>query len=103
MMTRHPVSTKGLRRVSSARAHGQQAMAHGKADKAGLSLAQDGEEASAGNGRVQSSVSTFFKRREYSMPQRVGHASLGNLEVLHRKANGSTIVFTHCEQKNEII
>ena len=38
----------------------------------------------------------------YSMPQRVGHASLGNLEVLHQKANGSTIVFTHCEQDNEI-
>ena len=36
------------------------------------------------------------------MPQRVGHASLGNLEVLHQKANGSTIVFTHCEQENEI-
>ena len=30
----------------------------------------------------------------YSMPQRVGHASLGNLEVLHQKANDSTIVFT---------
>ena len=39
----------------------------------------------------------------YSMPQRVGHASLGNLEVLHQKANCSTIVFTHCEQENEII
>ena len=38
----------------------------------------------------------------YSMPQRVGHASLGNLEVLHQKANGSTIVFTHCEQENDI-
>ena len=38
----------------------------------------------------------------YSMPQRVGHASLGNLEVLHQKANGSTIVFTHCEQENAI-
>ena len=38
----------------------------------------------------------------YSMPQRVGHAILGNLEVLHQKANGSTIVFTHCEQDNEI-
>ena len=38
----------------------------------------------------------------YSMPQRVGLASLGNLEELHQKANGSTIVFTHCEQKNEI-
>ena len=38
----------------------------------------------------------------YCMPQRVGHASLGNLEVLHQKANGSTIVFTHCEQENEI-
>ena len=33
------------------------------------------------------------------MPQRVGHASLGNLEVLHQKANSSTIVFTHCEQE----
>ena len=33
----------------------------------------------------------------YSMPQRVGHASLGNLDVLHQKANGSTIEFTHCE------
>ena len=36
------------------------------------------------------------------MPQRVGHASLGNLEVLHQKANDSTIVLTHCEQENEI-
>ena len=34
------------------------------------------------------------------MPQR--HASLGNLEVLHQKANGSTNVFSHCEQENEI-
>ena len=39
---------------------------------------------------------------KYSMPQRVGHASLGNLEVLHQKADGSTIVFTHCEQENDI-
>ena len=38
----------------------------------------------------------------YSMPQRVGHASLGNLKLLHQNANGSTIVFTHCEQENEI-
>ena len=38
----------------------------------------------------------------YSMPQRVGHASLGNLEVLHQEANGSTIGFTHCEQENGI-
>ena len=38
----------------------------------------------------------------YSMPQRVGHVSLGNLEVLHQKANGSTIELTHCEQEIEI-
>ena len=38
----------------------------------------------------------------YSMPRRVGHASLGNLVVLHHKANGNTIVITHCEQENEI-
>ena len=38
----------------------------------------------------------------YIMPKRVGHASLGNLGVLHQKANGSTIAFTHCEQENEI-
>ena len=42
------------------------------------------------------------KKRYYSMPQRVGHASLGNLELLHQKANGSTIVSTHCEQENDI-
>ena len=35
------------------------------------------------------------------MPQRVGHVSLGNLEVLHQKANGSTIELTHCEQEIE--
>ena len=49
---------------------------------------------------------TWFQYYEsghcYSMPQRVGHASLANLEVLHQKANGNTIVFTHCEQENEI-
>ena len=38
----------------------------------------------------------------YSMPQRVWHASLGNLELLHQKANGNTMVSTHCEQENEI-
>ena len=43
-----------------------------------------------------------LKAQYYSMPQRVGHASLGNLEVLNQKANGITIVFTHCEQENEI-
>ena len=36
------------------------------------------------------------------MPQRVGHASLGNLEALHQKANGNTIVITHCELENDI-
>ena len=35
-------------------------------------------------------------------PKEFAHASLGNLEVLHQKADGSTIVFTHCEQENEI-
>ena len=49
-----------------------------------------------------SSCDTNPRFHKYSMPQRVGHASLGNLEVLHQKANGSTIVFTHCEQENEI-
>ena len=44
----------------------------------------------------------IIKCHAYSMPQRVGHASLGNLEVLHQKANGSTIVFTHCEHENEM-
>ena len=39
---RRPVSTKGLRQVSSARAHG-------RADEAGPSLARDIEEASAGD------------------------------------------------------
>ena len=41
-------------------------------------------------------------QENYSMPQSVGHASFGNLEVLHQKANDSTIAFTHCEQENEI-
>ena len=49
MTTRHPMSTKGLRR----------------ADEAGPSLARDVEEASAGNGRAQSSVPTFMGRRKY--------------------------------------
>ena len=88
MTTRRPVPTKGMRRVSPARAYG-------RADEAGPWLVRDIKEASAGNGTSQT-------KRNYSMPQRVGHASLGNLEVLHQKANGSTIVFTHCEQENEI-
>ena len=52
------MSTKGLPRVSSDRAHG-------RADQAGPSLAQDVEEASAGNGRAQSSIITFMKERKY--------------------------------------
>ena len=58
MMTRLPVSTKGLRRVSSARAHG-------RADEAEPSLARDVEEASVGNGQAKSSVPTFLKWRMY--------------------------------------
>ena len=45
---------------------------------------------------------TKWHEEMYSMPQRVGHASLDNLEVLYQKANDSTIAFTHCEQENEI-
>ena len=51
MTTRGLVSMKGLR--------------PGRADEAGPSLAQDVEEAFAGKGQAQSSVPTFFKRREY--------------------------------------
>ena len=36
---------------------------HGRADEVGPSLARDVEEASAGNGRAQSSVPTFLERR----------------------------------------
>ena len=52
--------------------------------------------------RVREKSVFLFLSISYSMPQRVGHASLGNLEVLHQKANSSTIVFIHCEQENEI-
>ena len=41
-------------------------MGHGRFDKAGPSLARDVEEASAGNGRAQSSVPTFLKRSKYN-------------------------------------
>ena len=58
MTTRCPVSTKGLRQVSSARAHG-------RAYEAGPSLAWDVEEASTGKGQAQSSVPTFLGRRKY--------------------------------------
>ena len=47
MTARCPVSEKGLRRVSSARAHGRQNVDPGRADKAGPSLARDGEEEAA--------------------------------------------------------
>ena len=40
-------------------------MGHGRADKAGHSLAQDVEEASAGNGQAQPRVPTFWERRKY--------------------------------------
>ena len=59
MTTRGLVSAQGLRRVSSARAHGRQAMGHGRAEEAGPSLAEDIHEASTGNGRAQSSVYFF--------------------------------------------
>ena len=52
MTMRRPISTKGLCRVSSARAHG-------RADETGPSLAWDVKEASAGNVRAQSIVPTF--------------------------------------------
>ena len=42
--------------------YGRWAMGHGRADKAGPSLAKDVEEASAGDGPAQSSVPTFLKR-----------------------------------------
>ena len=57
MTPRRPVPTKGLSRVSSARAHGRD-------DEAGPLLAWDIEEASAGNGRAQISVPTFLEQRK---------------------------------------
>ena len=42
-------------------------MGPGRADKAGPLLAQDTEEASARNGRAQSSVRTFFETEEVEM------------------------------------
>ena len=54
------------------------------------------------NHKMTVKAGLFKIQQMYSMPQRVRHASLGNLEVLHHKANGSTIVFTHCEQENGI-
>ena len=57
MTTRSPVLTMGLHRVSSARAHG-------RADEAGPSLSRDVEQASAGNGRAQSSVPNFMEQRK---------------------------------------
>ena len=40
-------------------------MGRGRADEVGPWLAQDVEEASAGNGRAQSSVPAFLERRKY--------------------------------------
>ena len=41
-------------------------MSHGRADEAGPLLARDVKEASAGNGRAQSSVPTFMELRKYN-------------------------------------
>ena len=58
-----PFQHCGLWRVGSAMAHG--AMGPGRADEAGPSLSRDVEEASAGDGRSQSSVPTFLKRMKH--------------------------------------
>ena len=45
-------------------AHGLPALGPGRNEQAGPSLARDIEEASAGNGRAQSSIPTFMGRRK---------------------------------------
>ena len=50
-------------------------MGHGRADKAGPSLARDVAEASAVNGLAQSIVPTFLKQRKYFMKPQPGGAA----------------------------
>jgi len=61
----------------------------GRADEAGPALAWEVMEASAGNGRAQSSAPTFLKRRKYKVSfARLGPSEGADLEmfpIYHRK------------------
>jgi len=54
----------------------------GRADEAGPLLAREVKEASTGNGRAQSSVPTFLKRRKYKVSlARLGPSEGADLEM----------------------